>query len=119
MVEFDAKLEKYAAKLPAGAMSADFLDLLVIGIPSAELEHFLLQDLTEKGLKKMISSIDASYLNVQKLVVKYLLTVIQSLNFFLSEIAGDEVMSNLTQVKHSSLFRQASHLPVKSSSFWD
>ena len=98
VVEFDTKLEKFASKLPPGAMSADLLDLLMIGLPSVELEHFLIQDLTEKGLKRMIGSIDASYLNVQRLVLKYLLTVTQSLNFFLSEIASLALASEKLEI---------------------
>jgi anaphase-promoting complex subunit 4 len=60
----------------------------LLGTPSAELEHFLLQDLTEKGLKKLGHSIDVSYSNVQRLVLKYLHTVSQALNFHLAEMVG-------------------------------
>ena len=52
-------------------------DLLICGQPTAELEHFLLQELTEKGLKKLQDSTDNSYLNIQRLVLKYLHAVAQ------------------------------------------
>ncbi|CAB4065593.1 APC4 [Lepeophtheirus salmonis] len=52
LIEMDTKLASYAKQLPEGGMTADFLELLMFGTPSAELEHFLLQELTEKGLKK-------------------------------------------------------------------
>ena len=58
------------------------------GQPTAELEHFLLQELTEKGLKKLQDSTDNSYLNIQRLVLKYLHAVSQSINFILFELEG-------------------------------
>ncbi|XP_040568405.1 anaphase-promoting complex subunit 4 [Lepeophtheirus salmonis] len=88
LIEMDTKLASYAKQLPEGGMTADFLELLMFGTPSAELEHFLLQELTEKGLKKLGHSIEVSYSNVQRLVLKYLHTVSQSLNFHLAEIVG-------------------------------
>ena len=87
----DSKLENYASNLdpcePA-AMSADFLELLMFGTVTNALQFLLLQDLTEKGLKKLESSTDNSYLNVQRLVLKYLHVVSQSLNFYLAEMNG-------------------------------
>ena len=58
------------------------------GYPSPELEVFLLQELTEKGAKKLDNSIDISYVNVQRLVLKYLQVVAQSINFHLSQLLG-------------------------------
>lgn len=53
-----------------------------------ELEKFLLQDLTEKGLKKLGHSIELSYSNIQKLVLKHLQNVGHALMYHLSEIKG-------------------------------
>ena len=87
--EMDNKLQHLASHMPdQHGMSADFLELLMLGIPSAELEHFLIQDLGEKGLKKLGHSIDVSYSNMQRLVLKYLHTVSQALNFHLAEMKG-------------------------------
>ena len=47
-----------------------------------------LQELTEKGLKKLQDSTDNSYLNIQRLVLKYLHAVSQSINFILFELEG-------------------------------
>ncbi|KAJ4436697.1 hypothetical protein ANN_16829 [Periplaneta americana] len=88
LLEMDSKLASYAATVPEGSVSADFLDLLMFGIPSDELEMFLLQDLTEKGLKKLGHSIELSYSNIQKLVLKHLHSVGQSLAYHLAELRG-------------------------------
>ena len=55
----------------------DFLELLLFGIASDELNSFLLHNLTAKGLKKLAHSIESSYTNIQKLVLKNLQTVCQ------------------------------------------
>ena len=55
----------------------DFLELLLFGIASDELNSFLLHNLTSKGLKKLAHSIESSYINIQKLVLKNLQTVCQ------------------------------------------
>ncbi|XP_066998816.2 anaphase-promoting complex subunit 4 [Anabrus simplex] len=88
LVEMDSKLASYASTVPEGSVSADFLDLLMFGGTSQELEMFLLQDLTEKGLKKLGHSIELSYSNIQKLVLKHLHSVGQSLVFHLAELRG-------------------------------
>ncbi|KAI0241071.1 Anaphase-promoting complex subunit 4 [Lamellibrachia satsuma] len=75
LLEMDSKLQKFAEeknKVCGGSVSNDFLQLLMFGIPSDELQVFLLHDLTEKGLKKLGHSIETSYSNIQKLVLKHL-----------------------------------------------
>ena len=91
VVEMDSKLESYANNMQTpepGAMAADFLELLMFGTVTDALHDLMLQDLSEKGLKKLESSTDNSYLNVQRLVLKYLHVVSQSLNFYLAEMNG-------------------------------
>lgn len=41
LLEMDNKLTKYANSHPEGSVSADFLDLLLFGVPSESLEEFL------------------------------------------------------------------------------
>lgn len=41
LLEMDNKLTKYANSHPDGSVSADFLDLLLFGVPSEPLEEFL------------------------------------------------------------------------------
>ena len=54
VLELDNKLENLAKKLPEGGLAADFLELLLFGVPSAEVEQFLMHELTEKGTSKTL-----------------------------------------------------------------
>ncbi|XP_011166857.1 anaphase-promoting complex subunit 4 [Solenopsis invicta] len=88
LLEMDEKLTRYSETNQSGIMSADFLELLMIGIPTKNLETFLLRDLTEKGLKKFGHSIEMCYSNIQKLVSKNLTSVGMALVYQLSELRG-------------------------------
>ncbi|XP_049865547.1 anaphase-promoting complex subunit 4 [Pectinophora gossypiella] len=88
LLEMDTKMAYYAASVPEGGVSADLLELLMLGVPSDELELFLLQELTAKGLKKFGSSVELSYSTIQKLVLKQLNIVGQSLTYYLAELRG-------------------------------
>ena len=90
VVELDRKLASYADTMEPhrSSVGSELLDLLICGQPTAQLEQFLLQELTEKGLKKLQDSTDNSYLNIQRLVLKYLHAVSQSINFILFELEG-------------------------------
>lgn len=76
LLEMDTKLTKYGESVPPGSVSADFIVLLVFGKASPELEHFLLHDLTDKGLKKLGNCIELSYTTIQKLVMHPLQTAV-------------------------------------------
>ncbi|GLV41290.1 Anaphase Promoting Complex subunit 4 [Carabus blaptoides fortunei] len=93
LLEMDSKLSKYASNVPEFTVSADFLDLLMFGIMSDEMEEFLMQDLTDKGLKKLGHSIELSYSNIQKLVLKHLTKVGENITYHLAELRG---MARLT-----------------------
>ncbi|KAK3598443.1 hypothetical protein CHS0354_014065 [Potamilus streckersoni] len=91
LMEMDSKLMKFAEekkKSGEGTVSNDFLELLLFGTPSTELQAFLLHELTDKGLKKLGHSIETSYSNIQKLVVKHLQSVAQAILYHLSELKG-------------------------------
>ncbi|XP_036145739.1 anaphase-promoting complex subunit 4 [Monomorium pharaonis] len=88
LLEMDEKLTRYSEANQPGIMSADFLELLMIGIPTKNLETFLLRDLTEKGLKKFGHSIEMCYSNIQKLVSKNLTSVGMALVYQLAELRG-------------------------------
>ncbi|KAI5643594.1 anaphase-promoting complex, cyclosome, subunit 4 domain-containing protein [Phthorimaea operculella] len=88
LLEMDTKMADYAASVPEGGVSADLLELLMLGVPSDELELFLLQELTAKGLKKFGSSVELSYSTIQKLVLKQLNIVGQSLTYYFAELRG-------------------------------
>ncbi|XP_046682926.1 anaphase-promoting complex subunit 4-like [Homalodisca vitripennis] len=93
ILEIESKLSKHAASLPEGSVSADFLELLLFGMPSESLENFLMKDLNDKGIKKLGHSIELSHSNIQKLILKHLLSVGQSLAYHLAEMKG---MAKLT-----------------------
>lgn len=88
LLEMDEKLARYEELDFPGALAADFLDLLMIGIPTPKLKNFLLRDLTEKGLKKLGHSIEICYSNIQKLVLKHLSSVGMALVYQLAEMRG-------------------------------
>ncbi|KAK7073914.1 hypothetical protein SK128_025570 [Halocaridina rubra] len=88
LLELDAKLAKYANTVPEGGVSADFLDMLVFGLSSPEFDAFLSNQLTEKGLKKLGHSIELSYSNIQKLVLRNVQAAGQALVFQLSALVG-------------------------------
>ena len=126
LLEMDIKLASYASKLPnnshsggSSGMAADFLELLTFGIPSPELEAFLLQELTEKGLKKLGHSIDVSYSNVQRLVLKYLHSVSQSLNFHLAEMIGQIKASDKYSMILGVTEENITIAQQKAASFWN
>lgn len=91
LLEVDTKIHNYALEkcnLSEGSISDDFLELLMFGNPSDSLEKFLLHDLTESGLKKFGHSIELSYSNIQKLVLKRLQSVAFSLFYHLNDWKG-------------------------------
>uniref|UniRef100_W8C6P5 Anaphase-promoting complex subunit 4 n=1 Tax=Ceratitis capitata TaxID=7213 RepID=W8C6P5_CERCA len=88
LLEMDNKLTKYANQQPEGSLSADFLELLVFGYATHEIEDFLRDDLTEKGVKKLANSIDLSYSTVESLVTKQLQSSGVNMFFFLNSLKG-------------------------------
>ncbi|CAH2017492.1 unnamed protein product [Acanthoscelides obtectus] len=88
LLEIDHKLSKYAKKVPEGGITADFLDLLIFGICASELQEFLMHDLTKKGLEKFGQTIEMSYTNIQKLLLKNINKYGQNVTFQLAELRG-------------------------------
>ncbi|XP_076313209.1 anaphase-promoting complex subunit 4 [Tachypleus tridentatus] len=91
LLEIDSKLMTYAEekqRVSSGTVSDGFLELLMFGTPSDVLEKFLLHDLTESGLKKLGHSIELSYSNIQKLVLKNLQCVAQAIYYHLNDVKG-------------------------------
>ncbi|GFO37881.1 anaphase-promoting complex subunit 4-like [Plakobranchus ocellatus] len=69
-------------------VSNDFLELLLFGTTSLETQSFLLQELTDKGLKKLGYSIENSYSDIQKLVICELQRATQNMTAHLSDLHG-------------------------------
>ncbi|KAJ6640094.1 Anaphase-promoting complex subunit 4 [Pseudolycoriella hygida] len=88
LLEMDIKLAKYASSQEPGTVSADFLELLMLGEPSQSLASFLANELTEKGLKKLGNSFDISYSTIQKLVVEPLHAGILNVCYHLNTVKG-------------------------------
>ncbi|KAG5671797.1 hypothetical protein PVAND_001973 [Polypedilum vanderplanki] len=88
LLEMDNKLSKYAKKQEAGSISADFLELLLFGYPSEELENFLTHEMTVRELKKLSNSVEMSYSTIQKLVVKPLHSAIISIFYHVNNLHG-------------------------------
>lgn len=103
LLEIDHKLSKYAKKVPEGGVTADFLDLLMFGNCSPELEEFLMTDLTKKGLEKFGQTIEMSYANIQKLLLKNVTKFGQNLTYHLSELRGMARLEHRYQVRSFNL----------------
>lgn len=88
LLEMDSKLDRFASKVTEGTLSTDFLDLLMFGISSEEMQEFLLHDLTKKGLEKFGQTIEMCYGNIQKLLLKNITKIGQSLAYHLTELRG-------------------------------
>lgn len=117
--EMDNKLHAYAKQMPDHhGMAADFLELLMLGTPSPELDRFLMQELGEKGLKKLGHSIEVSYSNMQRLVLKYLHTVSQAINFHLAEMIGQVKASDKYETVLNFSCDSIRKAQVAASVFW-
>ncbi|EMP37380.1 Anaphase-promoting complex subunit 4 [Chelonia mydas] len=66
----------------------EFMQLLLWGKASLELQALLMNQLTVKGLKKLGQSIESSYSSIQKLVISHLQSGSEALLYHLSELKG-------------------------------
>lgn len=79
LIELDAKLAAFSKsqqKAAGGAyepklLEHEFMALLVRGVPSMDLEHFLVRELSPK-LKALGTAVESSYRNIQRLAVTHL-----------------------------------------------
>lgn len=106
LLEMDNKLTKYANSRGNGSIAADFLELLMFGYPTESLEEFLTRDLTEKGLKKLGTSIEISYSTIQKLVIKPLHSGILNICYHLNSIKGMSKNAYYYKVSKKNIFIQ-------------
>ncbi|XP_045462056.1 anaphase-promoting complex subunit 4 [Harmonia axyridis] len=88
LIEMDNKLSKYASKCPEGGLAAEFMDLLMFGKYSQNMQEFLLHDLTKKGLEKFGEGIEVSYSTMQELLLKYVTKYGQCITYHLAELRG-------------------------------
>ncbi|XP_005191552.1 anaphase-promoting complex subunit 4-like [Musca domestica] len=118
LLEMDNKLTNYANKQMEGFLSADFMELLVFGYATNEIEEFLTQDLTEKGVKKLQNSVELSYSTIQSLVSKPLQMASINMFYFLNTIKGLARISHffeplLVQTSTESAVRQCGAFIMK------
>lgn len=93
--EMQMQIFEYSKGKEEGTLSAEFMELLLFGFYSAELATFLLNELSDKKLKKISSSIAVSHSNIQKQIVHHLRPNIEKLLFELSTMLG---LSRLSRI---------------------
>ncbi|KAJ8280058.1 hypothetical protein COCON_G00071240 [Conger conger] len=73
LTQMDLRLTKFVQEKNTSTQVQDeFLELLLWGKSSPELQALLMNQLTVKGLKKLGQSIESSYSSIQKLVISHL-----------------------------------------------
>ncbi|XP_067085738.1 anaphase-promoting complex subunit 4 [Osmerus mordax] len=89
LMQMDARLTKFVQEKNTSTQVQDeFLELLLWGQSSPELQALLMNQLTVKGLKKLGHSIESSYTSIQKLVISHLQSGSEALLYHLSEVKG-------------------------------
>ncbi|XP_068096957.1 anaphase-promoting complex subunit 4 [Hyperolius riggenbachi] len=89
LVQMDSRLTKFVQeKNTTTSVQDEFMQLLLWGKASPELQALLMNQLTIKGLKKLGQSVESSYSTIQKLVISHLQSGAEALLFHLSELKG-------------------------------
>lgn len=94
LIELDAKLAAFSESQKAAAgvdepklLEHEFMGLLARGIPSVDLEHFLVRELSPK-LKALGTAVESSYGTIQRLSVTHFNAGLQALMFRLGDLGG-------------------------------
>ncbi|XP_063799650.1 anaphase-promoting complex subunit 4 [Pseudophryne corroboree] len=89
LVQMDSRLTKFVQeKNTTTSVHDEFMQLLLWGKASPELQALLMNQLTVKGLKKLGQSVESSYSTIQKLVISHLQSGAEALLYHLSELKG-------------------------------
>nr|XP_057929153.1 anaphase-promoting complex subunit 4 isoform X2 [Doryrhamphus excisus] len=89
LMQMDLRLTKFVQEKNTSTQVQDeFLELLLWGQSSPELQALLVNQLTVKGLKKLGQTIESSYSSFQKLVISHLQSGSEALLYHLSEVKG-------------------------------
>uniref|UniRef100_A0A8C3M337 Anaphase-promoting complex subunit 4 n=1 Tax=Chrysolophus pictus TaxID=9089 RepID=A0A8C3M337_CHRPC len=89
LMQMDSRLTKFVQeKNTTTSVQDEFMQLLLWGKASLELQALLMNQLTVKGLKKLGQSIESSYSSIQKLVISHLQSGSEALLYYLSELKG-------------------------------
>uniref|UniRef100_A0A8C5P886 Anaphase-promoting complex subunit 4 n=1 Tax=Leptobrachium leishanense TaxID=445787 RepID=A0A8C5P886_9ANUR len=89
LVQMDSRLTKFVQeKNTTTSVQDEFMQLLLWGKASPELQALLMNQLTVKGLKKLGQSVESSYSTIQRLVICHLQSGAEALLYHLSELKG-------------------------------
>ncbi|XP_053108225.1 anaphase-promoting complex subunit 4 isoform X2 [Hemicordylus capensis] len=89
LMQMDSRLTKFVQEKNTNTSVQDeFMQLLLWGKASLELQALLMNQLTVKGLKKLGQSMESSYSSIQKLVISHLQSGSEALLYHLSELQG-------------------------------
>lgn len=89
LMQMDLRLTKFVQeKNTKTSVQEEFMQLLMWGKASPELQSLLMSQLTVKGLKKLGQSIESSYSSIQKLVISHLQSGSEALLYHLNELKG-------------------------------
>ncbi|OCT99402.1 anaphase promoting complex subunit 4 L homeolog isoform X1 [Xenopus laevis] len=89
LMQMDSRLTKFVQeKNTTTSVQDEFMQLLLWGKASPELQALLMNQLTVKGLKKLGQSVESSYSTIQKLVISHLQSGAEALLYHLSELKG-------------------------------
>ncbi|XP_053314308.1 anaphase-promoting complex subunit 4 [Spea bombifrons] len=89
LMQMDSRLTKFVQeKNTTTSVQDEFMQLLLWGKASPELQTLLMNQLTVKGLKKLGQSVESSYSTIQKLVISHLQSGAEALLYHLSELKG-------------------------------
>ncbi|KAM9832669.1 anaphase-promoting complex subunit 4 [Neosynchiropus ocellatus] len=89
LTQMDLRLTTFVQEKNTNTQVQDeFLELLLWGQYSVELQSLLINQLTVKGLKKLGQSIESSYSSIQKLVISHLQSGSEALLYHLTEVKG-------------------------------
>ncbi|XP_066487854.1 anaphase-promoting complex subunit 4 [Tiliqua scincoides] len=89
LMQMDSRLTKFVQeKNTTTSVQDEFMQLLLWGRASPELQSLLMNQLTVKGLKKLGQSMESSYSSIQKLVISHLQSGSEALLYHLSELKG-------------------------------
>lgn len=89
LMQMDFRLTKFVQeKNTTTSVQDEFMQLLLWGKASPELQALLMNQLTIKGLKKLGQSVESSYSTIQKLVISHLQSGLEALLYHLSELKG-------------------------------
>ncbi|XP_063313913.1 anaphase-promoting complex subunit 4 [Pelobates fuscus] len=89
LLQMDSRLTKFVQeKNTTTSVQDEFMQLLLWGKASPELQALLMTQLTVKGLKKLGQSVESSYSTIQRLVICHLQSGAEALLYHLSELKG-------------------------------